>query len=278
MQNLKIAIQGNKGSYSEIAAMNLYGNDIQVISKNTFTEVFKALENGECDFCVIPIENSTYGSVYQNFDLLTKFNFNIVKEIYLEVNFHIIALDGVKFEDIKEVYTHPVAMAQIAGFLEANPQIKPIEYHDTAGSLEMIKAKNLRNSAGAASSKAAETNQMQILKYRVQDNPKNYTRFFALSRKPDFETNSSKTTIQFRLGKEAGSLYEALKTFAMREIPLVKIESRPVINSDWEYTFYIDVIKGIQEDQMKDCIIELVTHVKELRVLGSYVEGSYIKT
>lgn len=275
---MKIAIQGNKGSYSEIASMSLYGEDIEVISKNTFLEVFKSLDSGECDFCVIPIENSTYGSVYQNFDLLTKFNFNIVKEIYLEVNFHVIALNDVKFEDITEIYTHPVGMAQISGFLEANPQIKPIEYHDTAGSLEMIKAKNLTTSAGAASSKAAEMNGMQILKRSIQDNPKNYTRFFALSRKPEYAKTSNKTTLQFRLGKESGSLFEAIKVFATKNIPLVKIESRPVINSDWEYTFYIDVLEGIHTDQMKDCIIELVTNVRELRVLGSYVEGKYIKT
>jgi len=285
---MKISIQGNLGSYSHIAAVNIFGKEIELLERDTFKEVFEDLKENRADYIVIPIENSTHGSIYQNFDLMTEYNFHIINEIYLIINFHLIALPGVEIKDLKDVYTHPVAMAQIRSFLEEHPTIDPHEYPDTAGALKMIKEKNLMNAAGSASRFAAELYGMNVLKEKIQHNKKNYTRFFVLSHNnlevenaelehEGLTPNEHKTTIQFELGEEAGSLYNALGFFHKRNISLTKIESRPILNSDWEYRFYLDFKAGLDKN-MQEAIKELKYLVRDFRILGSYKVGKYIET
>lgn len=274
---MKISIQGAVGSFSYLAAQNLYGTSIEIISRDTFKEVFEDLLSKKADAICIPIENSTYGSIYQNYDFLTKYDFYINAELYLKINFQLIVNPGVKFEEITELYTHPVALGQIRWFLESNPQIKPIEFPDTSGAVEMIKLKNLKNAAAAAGRFSASNFKMEIIKENIQDNLKNYTRFFGISRTQT--TNSllkNKTTIEFELGEEVGSLYKTLEFFNDKGIPLSKIESRPIINTEWEYTFYLDFLAG--NNQILQHLGELKSSVKDLRILGSYKKGDYIIT
>ncbi len=276
-----ISIQGNIGSYSHIAASHLYGKDIDIIEHDNFTDVFDDLKNKKADIIVVPIENSTHGSVYQNYDNLTKYDFPVIGEIYLKIKFHLIVNPGNKFEDIDTIYTHPVGMNQIKSFLMDHPNIKPIEYHDTAGAVKMIKEKEGKNLAAAASKFSAEIYNMNILEEDIHENSKNYTRFFVLSNK-DFDFNSnedrSKTTIQFELGEEAGSLYKSLRCFADRDIALSKIESRPILNTDWDYRFYIDAETGLENDRLQNAFHELSDYVKDMKVLGTYLKGEYIDT
>ncbi len=264
-----ISIQGNEGSFSHIADSSIFGKNIKLLERDSFNEVFSDVHEKLAEYCVIPIENSTYGSVYQNFDLLTKNNLHIIKEIYLIINFHLISFPGNKIEDLNELHTHPVAMGQIQSFLRKHKNLKPIEFPDTAGSVRMIKEKNLKNAAAAASRFSAEIYNMEIIEEKIQENKKNYTRFFVLS---------PKTTIEFELGEESGSLHKSLEVFANENISLTKIESRPILNTQWEYLFYIDVMAGIQEERMKRSIAKLKKIVKDFRILGSYQKGDYIQT
>jgi len=278
---MTISIQGKKGSYSDIAAKHLFGNNIEVLERDTFKEVFEDLKHGNAQYIVIPVENSTYGSVYQNYDLITQYNFRIIKEIYLKVNFHLIGFPDRNLKDITEVYTHPVAMGQIQDFLSKNPQIKAVEYPDTAGSVTYIKEKNLKSSAAAASRKAAEVNGMKIIQENIQSNKQNYTRFFALEKntgKFKYEENANKTSLEFKLGEESGSLFKCIKPFAERNISLIKIESRPIINTHWQFTFYLDVKAGIQDKRMLEALKELEKATKNYRIIGSYKKGEYIET
>lgn len=282
--SLQVSIQGNKGSYSHIAAAHLFGNDVEVIEQDNFTSVFEDLKNKEAEYIVVPIENSTHGSVYQNYDNLTKYGFPVIGELYLKVKFHLITNPGAKLEDIDTLYTHPVGMNQIRKFLSENPQIKPIEFDDTAGSVKMIKEKGGKNLAAAASKFAAEYYDMELLKDDIQENGKNYTRFFVLSQSKDvsdqlnLKNDDYKTTIQFILGEEAGSLYKSLRAFADRDISLSKIESRPILNTDWEYRFYLDVEAHENDEKMQNTLRELKDYVRELEILGSYKKGEYIET
>lgn len=282
---MTVSIQGNKGSYSHIAAAHMFGSDIELLERNTFPEVFEDLISKRVDYIVVPIENSTHGSVYQNYDNLSAYECEIVGELYLKINFHLIVHPGTKLEDITELYSHPVAINQIKKFSGEHPNITVKEYHDTAGSVEMIKKDSKLTAAAAASRFAAELYGMEVLEENIHENPKNYTRFYVIERKHNavnvpksLSGIDNKTTIQFSLGAEAGSLYKTLRSFADRDIALTKIESRPVINTDWEYRFYVDILAGMKEEKLAHALKEVEQYVKELRVLGSYVQGEYVTT
>lgn len=276
---MNIAIQGKKGSYSHIAAHAYFGEEATVVEHEWFDSVFEDLDSGKVDYVVVPFENSTYGSVYQSYDLVTKYDSYVVGEMYVKINFHIIANPGVKLSDITEIYTHPVAMGQIKTFLADHKNIHAIEYPDTAGAVEMIKESKLDNAAAAASKFAAEMYGMEILKENIHENSRNYTRFFVLSRNENNkEEDAQKTTIQFELGEEAGSLYKSLRAFADRDIALTKIESRPIIETHWEYRFYVDAEAGLHEEKFQSALKELKAYVTDLRILGTYRKGEYINS
>ncbi|BCX14242.1 MAG: prephenate dehydratase [Candidatus Dojkabacteria bacterium] len=277
---MKVAFQGEPGSYSHIAVKHLF-NGVEYVGHETFDEVCKDLVENRVDFAVLPIENSTHGSVYQNYDNISDYDLRIVGEVYVRINFHLIAHKGVKFSEITELYTHPVGLNQIKSFQKENPQIKFFEYPDTAGSVAMIKKKGLKHAAAAASRLSANIYEMNILKENIHENPKNYTRFFVLTTisNSDYENKKGdkrKTTIQFVLGEEPGSLYKSLRCFADRDISLSKIESRPILNTDWEYRFYIDVESGYENEKTQLAIKELQDYVRELKILGTYNKGEYI--
>lgn len=282
---MKISIQGNKGSFSHIAATNLFGPEIELIERDTFKEVFEDLKNNRCESIVIPIENSTYGSIFQNYDLLGLNDFEIFKEIYLKIKFHLIGLPESKFEDITELHSHPVGLGQISKFLETNRQIKAVEFPDTAGAVKMIKDKNDKSKAAVASKFAAELYGAKIIRESIHENQNNYTRFFALRKKQKSLKADNpgsyfkpKTTISFRLGEESGSLYKCIGAFAKRDLALVKIESRPIINTHWQFTFYMDIRADVNSSQMEAAIEEMSQYSKDLRILGCYEKGIYIET
>lgn len=274
-----ISIQGKKGSYSYLATNHLFNNqDITFLERDSFAEVFTDLSKSDTDFAVIPIENSTYGSIYKNFDLLTKNNFFILQELYLKINLNLIVNPNSKFQDITEVYVHPVAREQVASFFEEHSYLKIIEHPDTAGSVEHIKNNNLISSAAIASSFAAELNNMEILQSNIQENKKNFTRFFVLSKAANYNTDSNKFTIEFSLGEESGSLIKVLDLFAKNNIALTKIESRPIINTNWEYRFYVDGIAQINSKDLDSVLKSLSASLKSFRILGFYKKGEYINT
>lgn len=282
---MKISIQGNKGSFSHIASASLFGSDVKLLERDTFKEVFDDLRNDKCEYIVIPIENSTYGSIFQNYDLLGSNDFEIFKEIYLKIKFHLIGLPESQFDDISELHSHPVGLGQISKFLEDNRQIKAIEFPDTAGAVKMIREKNDKSKAAVASKFAAELYGAKILVEDIHENHNNYTRFFALRKQQKhLETDSSnlyfkpKTTIQFRLGEESGSLYKCIGAFAKRDLALVKIESRPIINTHWQFNFYMDIRADVNSSEMKAAIEEMSQYSKDLRILGCYEKGIYIET
>jgi prephenate dehydratase len=275
---MNISIQGTKGSYSHIAAEHIFGNNIELLERDSFKEVFQDASENNTDFGVIPIENSTHGSVFQNFDLLTQNNLHITKELYLKINFHLIGHPGVVVEDLTDLYTHPVALSQIQSFLSEHKKIDAHEYPDTGGGVEMIKEKSWRHAAGAASKLAAEIYGMDILEENIHDNPKNYTRFFVLSNTEEYDKDANKTSIQFELEHKPGTLSNAIKCFADQDISLMKIESRPIIDTEWEYRFYVDLLAGLFNSKMQTAIKNLQNYARNLRVLGTYKEGEYIET
>ena len=280
---MTISIQGNIGSFSHIASTNLFGSGIQLLERDSFKEVFDDLKNERCEYIVIQIENSTYGSIFQNYDLLGSNDFEIFKEVYLKIKFHLIGLPDSKFEDIVELHSHPVGLGQISKFLEENRQIKAIEFPDTAGAVKMVKETNDLSKAAVASKFASNIYGMKILQEDIHENQNNYTRFFALRKNTKHsaqspELHKPKTTIKFQLGEESGSLYKCIGAFAKRDLALVKIESRPIINTHWEFTFYMDIKADVNSQEMQEAIEEMKLYSKDFSVLGCYDKGVYIDT
>lgn len=267
---LKISFQGEAGAYSEQAVFEYYG-EVTPVPRPSFEAVFESVVSGEADGALIPIENSLAGSIHQNYDLLLRYNLHIVGEHLLRVRHCLIALPGVKKEAIRKAISHPQALGQCAGYLRAHG-IQAEAVYDTAGSVKLLKESGARDTAAIASRRAAELYEMHILEESIEDNAENYTRFLAIGREavtPD-ASRGAKTSIVFTLKNQPGALFKALSVFALRDIDLTKIESRPLPGKPWEYLFYVDFIGSAQDSVSKRALDHLSEYALTLRTLGSY--------
>lgn len=265
---MKVAFQGEPGAYSEQAVFNYYG-EVETLPCESFDVMFDSVVSGKSDAALAPIENSLAGSIHQNYDLLLRHDLHIVGEYLLRVRHCLIALPDVKKEDIKKAISHPQALGQCAGYLRSHG-IKTEAVYDTAGSVKMLKEMGARDTAAIASQRAAELYGMQILEEGIEDNVENYTRFLAVGREPVVPTNEAKTSIVFTLKNQPGSLFKAMSVFALRDIDLTKIESRPLQGKPWEYLFYIDFVGSMYDEVSKRALDHLGEYALTLRVLGSY--------
>jgi prephenate dehydratase len=265
---LKVAFQGEPGAYSEQAVFDYFGA-VETEPCESFDLVFDSIVSGVCNFGLIPIENSLAGSIHQNYDLLLRHELHIIGEYPLRVRHCLIALPGVKKEDIKTAISHPQALGQCAAYLRGLG-IRAETAYDTAGSVKLLKESGAQDTAAIASRRAAELYGMQILEEGIEDNPENYTRFLAISQTSVQPESESKTSIVFTLKNQPGALFKALSVFALRDIDLTKIESRPLQGKPWEYLFYIDFIGATHEETVRKALDHLGEYALMLRVLGSY--------
>jgi prephenate dehydratase len=265
---MKVAFQGEPGAYSEQAVFNYFGK-VEAVPCESFDAMFDSVVSGISDAALAPIENSLAGSIHQNYDLLLRHNLHIVGEYFLRVQHCLIAMHHVKKEDIKKAISHPQALGQCAAYLR-NHGIKAEQVYDTAGSVKMLKESGARDTAAIASRRAAELYGMQILEEGIEDNPENYTRFLAIQQEAKIPEGEAKTSIVFTLKNAPGALFKALSVFALRDLDLTKIESRPLQGSPWEYLFYIDFIGTTHEEISKRALDHLGEYAVMLRVLGSY--------
>lgn len=265
---MKVSFQGEPGAYSEQAVFNYFGQ-VKTVPCESFDVMFDSVVSGASDAALAPIENSLAGSIHQNYDLLLRHNLQIVGEYFLRVRHCLIAMPGGRKEDIKKAISHPQALGQCAAYLR-NHGIKPEQVYDTAGSVKMLKESGARDVAAIASKRAAELYEMQILEEGIEDDPENYTRFLAIQRDAVIPSGEAKTSIVFTLKNVPGSLFKAMSVFALRDIDLTKIESRPLQGKPWEYLFYIDFIGSIHDDLARRALDNLGEYAVTLRVLGSY--------
>jgi len=264
-----VAFQGEHGAYSEEAVYKHFGENVETLPCKTIREVFNYTEVGYVDYGVVPVENSIEGSVYETYDLLITTSARVVGEIILRIVHCLIALPETNIREIKQVYSHPQALAQCRGFI-SSLGAEPIITYDTAGSVKLIKEKNLKNAAAIASERAAKLYGMEIIARGIEDYGRNFTRFFVISKNEPPKTRDAKTSVIFSLPHIPGSLYNALGEFAKRNINLTKIESRPTRQRPWEYYFFLD-FEGHQDDEpYKEALKALAKKAIFLKVLGSY--------
>ncbi|MCK4641100.1 MAG: prephenate dehydratase [Candidatus Marinimicrobia bacterium] len=265
-----VAFQGTHYAFSEIAARQFFGSEIQTVPCRSFADVFSSVQNGDSDFGILPVENSLTGSIYQNLDLFLESTVSITGETSIRVEQHLIANPGVKIADIKIVYSHPQALEQCRNFLASMPHIETIASYDTAGSVKDIRDKQMLHAAAIASRQAAKDYNMQIIREEIEDIPENYTRFYIISKAAQTFNNADKTSIVFSMKNIPGALFKSLSVFALRDIDLLKIESRPLRGKPWEYFFYLDFAGNMQEERCRNAIRHLEEITSFLKVLGSY--------
>lgn len=267
---MKIAIQGNKGSFHSQAAVDLFGDGIELSEKDIFRQVFEAVEEEEVPLGLVAIENTIYGSILTNYDLLLKYRHQIVGEIKMHINHNLMALPSTNFSDIKEVRSQSIALEQCRDFLSEFPDIKIVETNDTANAAKTISEDKLENVAAIASAQAADIYNLEILAEEIEDNKQNYTRFIAISKEGHYEEKDNKSSIMVELKNEAGSLAGLVNLFDKYAINMTKLESRPIIGRPWNYRFYIDYEIERLSEVSWDLMEEMERYCENVVNLGSY--------
>ncbi len=260
----KISFQGERGAYSEDAAISFFGT-AETVPLSTFAEVIEATENDKAQYSVLPVENSLEGSVGESYDLLLSTGLSVVGEIYYRVRHCLIGFD--KIQNIDTVYSHPQALGQCRKFIQKY-KIRTVPAYDTAGSVKMIKELGKKNIGCIASRRASEIYGVPIIAEGIEDNSNNYTRFLVLSKTK--ATGGDKTSIIFSVKHEAGTLFNILKEFHDYKINLTKIESRPNRSTPWEYNFYVDFDGNQDDPKITELLEKISRNSLFLKVLGSY--------
>ena len=273
---MRVAYQGERGAFSESAAMRLLG-ETATIPFGSFEEMFDAVRSGDADCCVAPIENSLAGSIHRNYDLLLDAGLAIFGETNLRIVHNLLGARGAVIPGVRRVYSHPVALAQCGRFLRANPHLEPVPVHDTAGAVRIVMERGNGDEAAIASDRAGNIYGAATLATGIEDHAQNFTRFFLAapshaSLRPvgDGPARRWKTSLLLRVANKPGALFRALGAFALRDIDLTKIESRPIEGRPWEYAFYVDVIGNAAEEPVAGALENLRGVAELVKVLGSY--------
>ena len=266
---MRIAYQGEPGAYSEAAALRFKAS-ADLLPQETFEAVFAAVDEGAATHGILPIENTPYGSIHRNYDLLLQHELPIVGEVTLPIVHNLLALEGTTREQLRRVYSHPQGLAQCERFLRTLDQVELVPTYDTAGSAKMIQDGQLRDTGAIASARAAEVFKLSILEAGVQDFAANTTRFLLIGRDAAPLDTANKTTIVFTVSNDAGALFKALSVFALRDIDLTKLESRPIPDRPFEYLFYADLSATREDLPCARALMHLAEFCPLLRTLGSY--------
>jgi prephenate dehydratase len=278
---IKVAVQGQAGSFHDIAARKYFDGPIDLVPCRSFKNLFEAIESGEAGSGIVALENSLYGSIDAVYDLLLKYKFWIAGEVYLRIEQCLIGLPGASIEKVNEIWSQREALGQCEEYLDTVLKYaNRVEFHDTAASVAEIKKLGNPAKAAIASRAAADLYSMQVLANEIETHKQNYTRFVALTKLPDENSKANKTSVvlgiadqTLGIGDTPGALYHALGAFAKQDINLTKLQSRPLIGKAWHYIFYADVDSGLQDPKMQNALYDLRKQQCEVTILGSYVSG-----
>lgn len=270
---MKIAIQGEMGSNSHMATLEMLGN-VEIVACNVSAEVLAKVVSGDVEGAVLPIENSLHGSVAEHYDLLLELPVRIERESLMHIRHNLIAMPGVKLAEVRRVMSHPVALSQCRRFLASHPEFEVVPFYDTAGSVKHLMEASLRDVAGIAPELAATEYGAEVLMAGVEDHAENYTRFHLIRRENAESADGNpgiadKMSLAFAIEHRPGTLVAALERLAAAGVDLTKIESRPVPGSPWEYVFYVDV-RFDETAKADTAVAALREHCRMVKVLGRY--------
>ncbi len=265
-----VACQGVEGAYSQFACDKMFAYPSIVYCRG-FEDVFKAVDSGFCRYGILPVENSTAGTVNKVYDLMEKYKFYITHSLKLFIRHSILAPEGVKLEDIKEVFSHEQALNQCSDFL-ASLGVKVTVCENTAVAAKMVAASRRKDCASIGSKDGAEQYGLKALKTGIQNTDNNYTRFICISKKPEIYPGAKKTSFMMTIPHEPGSLYNILSRFAALGLNMTKLESRPIPGSNFEFMFYFDIDASVYSENLKALFSELENDAEQFSYLGSYTE------
>ncbi len=281
---MKVCYQGEVGAYSEQASKCLFNNAL-LVPLASFDDVFESVSNGDCPVGVIPIENSLFGSVHTNYDLLLEHDLLIRSEVSLRIRHNLMRLPGSLGHEMHTILSHPQALGQCKSYLKSNyASAKLLPTYDTAGAAKMVAEGKLERTGAVASRRAAKEYGLEIVATDIETNHHNYTRFLALTRRENtidvgIESDAEfKTSVVYKLKDNVpGALFKSLAVFALREIDLFKIESRPLVGSPGRYVFYFDIQGSSEENQVSRALDHLTELADDLKILGSYPIGTVVE-
>jgi len=281
-ETITVAIQGIEGSYSFLASRQFFGSDKEIVFRKmkNFDEVVEAVEDSSAEFAVLPIENTTSGSINEVYDSLTSSNLNVVGEEIFQVKHCLLGLEDIPLNKIKKIYAHYQAARQCSNFLKSLPQAEIEYYEDTAKSVQKIKEEGIKDCAAIASKEAAEIFNVSILREDIANQPGNFTRFLICSLDP-IKVDAripAKTSLILATAHKPGSLVQALSIFRDFGINMTKLESRPILHNPWEEMFYLDFQGNVQSQKVKDLLDEVGKHTRYLKILGCYPAKDFEKT
>ena len=270
-QRARVACQGIEGAYSQIACDSIFKSP-SIMYFKSFDNVFKAVESGMCQYGILPIENSTAGSVNTIYDLMLRHNFSIVRSARLKVSHNLLAKYGTKLSDVKEIFSHEQAVNQCAAFLAGMKGVKVTVVENTAVAAKMVAESEDPCVAALSSRFCAEHYGLQTLQANVQDQDNNYTRFICISKKPEIYPGADRTSFMMIISHKPGSLYNVLSKFYALGINLRKLESRPLPDREFEFMFYFDIESSVYAPEMEKLFLDLESESEEFRYLGTYNE------
>ena len=266
----RIVFQGTEGAYSQLALKEYFGENTDSYHVETWRDAMEAIRNGEADYAVLPIENSSAGIVSENYDLMVEYDNCIVGEQIIKIDHALLGLPEAELSDITDVYSHPQALMQCGSYLESHREWEKHSLKNTAMAAQKIKAESKKNKAAIASSLTADIYGLKILEESIQENKTNATRFIIVSGKRIFTRNAVKISVCFEIPHESGSLYHMLSHFIYNGINMNRIESRPVQGKNWEYRFFIDFDGNLNDAAVQNDLQGLKEETNSLKILGNY--------
>lgn len=266
-----MAIQGIKASFHEEAAFRYFGENIETVECNSFKQTFEALKNKEADYLVMAIENSIAGSILPNYSLMMGYSYPVVGEVYVPIQLHLMALPGVRFDEVKYVTSHPIAIRQCIDFFDEYPNLKIIESNDTAACAKRIRDEQLKDTVAIANTLAAQLYGLDVLERRIESNKLNFTRFLILTTHENNRRKepANKASLCFEVNNEVGALAKVLNIFAHEQVNMTKIQSMPVLGKRNEYNFYVD-IEWTETKQFDNAIKQILKYTHNFNILGEY--------
>ena len=270
-ERARVACQGVEGAYSQKACDKLFTlADIMYV--NTFENVFQAVESGLCQYGIVPLENSTAGSVNQTYDLLAKHDFYIVRSLSMQINHVLLTKKGVDFSKVKEIYSHEQAINQCSSFLRLLKGVKVSVCANTAIAAKMVSQSDRDDIACISSSDCAEQYGLDVVNTRIQDTDSNFTKFICISKKLEIYPGANKTSVVFSTAHKPGALYNVMARLAALNINVIKLESRPIVGKDFEFMFYFDLDASVYSKEFEQLMFELENQVEGFKYFGSYME------
>ena len=266
----KIVFQGVEGAYSQLAMKEFFGADCNGHPVDTWKDAMEAIKNGDADFAVLPIENSSAGIVSENYDLLVEYDNYIVGEQILKIDHALLGLDEASLEDISCVYSHAQALMQCSDFLEEHGSWEKLSFPNTAMAAKKVKDEGLKNQAAIASSITADIYGLKVLENAIQNNKNNCTRFIIVTGRKVYTKEASRISICFEIPHESGSLYHMLSHFIYNNLNMTNIQSRPIQNRNWEYRFFIDFEGRFEDTAVQNALRGLREETTSLQILGTY--------